>query len=136
LSLLSVSSLFSPLFSPLLSCRATFQTWKKRWFVFEGSTRKMGYHSQQEELGMHEKGALEVVKWFDIPDRGGDFREHRFDVLGAAPSALSTGRLYSIAAPSKQMKMVWLNKLKIAVGPGEKMEDHPRHSEFLSSIGM
>jgi hypothetical protein len=104
--------------------------------VFDGTTKKLCYHGQQEELGQHEKGALEVVKWYDVPDRGGEFREHRFDLLGAAPSMLSTGRLYSFAAPSKQLKQVWLAKLKVAVGPGEAMADHPRNAEFLSAIGI
>ena len=87
-------------------------------------SRKLSYHSQKEELGRHEKGALQVAKWFEVPDRGEGFKAHRFDLYSAEQV------LYPVAAESAELKAAWLAALTTTFGPAADLAAHPRHAEF------
>ena len=102
------------------------QGWKKRWCVFEDTTRTLKYYDRKEPEVRKMKGEILVSLFWDLPRRQG-VRAGRFDLRSEA------GVLYAMAAPSESQKAIWVAKLTGAIGAPANLDMHPRSAEFVDA---
>ena len=90
------------------------QNWRLRWFTL--SNDELTYFAKEGDSDS--KGYLSVNRVVDIPDRGGRYLPHRFDVVS------ENGAILCIAAASAEEKTEWMQALGVQTR-SQRAATHP-----------